>query len=123
MTPEERRALGQTRRLVFQNVANGVPVERIRETLRVSELEVDQAVRFVSRKITEYLVIERQPPIPCESVTAIRFHRRKLLGVLARIGDLNLSSQLYLSKVLVQSLDHPEMIEGAKRRMAEAQGS
>jgi hypothetical protein len=121
VTKEERQALGRTRRLVFQNVANGVPEERIRETLRLSRLEVDLAVRLVARKITEYLVIERQPPIPCDSVSAIRFHRRKLLGILARIGDLNLSTQLYLSKITVQAIDHPEMIEGAKRRMAEAQ--
>jgi len=119
MTEEERRALGRTRRLVFQNVANGVFVERVGTDLRLSQLEVERALRFVSKKITEYLVLRRQPPIACEDVRAIRWNRRALLGVLRMIGDLDLSTDLILSKITVQALDHPEMIEGAKRRMAE----
>lgn len=120
MTEEERRALGRTRRLVFQNIANGVPVERVGEDLRLSRLEIDQALRFVTRKITEHLVMRRQPPIACGDLRAIRWHRKALLGVLARIGDLDLSTDLILSKITVQAFDHPEMIEGAQRRMAEA---
>lgn len=120
MTEEERRALGKSRRLVFQNVANGVPPERVGADLRLSQLEVEQAVRFVTKKITEHLVLRRQPPIPCDDVRAIRWNRRALLGVLAKIGDLDLSTQLILSKITVQAFDHPEMIEGAQRRMSEA---
>ena len=120
MTDEERRRLGQMRRMVFQNLANGVSPEKVSEALRLSALEVEQAQTFVSRKITEYLTLRRQPPLPCATLKEIRWNRRALLGVLAKIGDVDLSSQLILSKVLVQDLDHPSMIEGAKARMNEA---
>lgn len=120
MTDEERRRLGQMRRMVFQNLANGVSPEKVSEALRLSALEVEQAQTFVSRKITEYLTLRRQPPLPCGTLKEIRWNRRALLGVLAKIGDVDLSSQLILSKVLVQDLDHPSMIEGAKARMNEA---
>jgi hypothetical protein len=120
MTEDERREVGRTRRLIFQNIANGVPPEKVGEDFRLSQLEVDQARRFVANKITEYLVLRRQPPLPCDDVKAIRWNRRPLLGVLMKIGDLDLSTQLILGKITVQAFDHPEMIEGASRRMAEA---
>jgi hypothetical protein len=119
MTPEERRAKGRMRRLVFQNLANGVPREQIREDLRLSDLEIDQAREFVGRKITENRTLRRQPPIPCLTLAEIRFHRRELLGVLSVIGDIDLSTDLILSKLLVQSLDHPSMIAEARDRMEE----
>lgn len=109
-----------TRRLVFENLANGVPPERVMVDLQLSQLEVDQARRFVAQKITQHLVLRRQPPIACGDVREIRWNRRTLLGVLACLGDLDLSTDLILSKILVQSFDHPEMIEGAARKMAEA---
>ncbi len=115
-----RVAIGRTRRLVFQNLANGVPPERIRTDLRLSDLEVEQAQAFVAKKITEYLVLRRQAPIPCTTMKDIRWYRIDLLAVLAKIGDLDLSTSLILRKMLVQPMDHPEMIEGAKARMAEA---
>ena len=115
-----RRARGAARRLAFQNIANGVPLERVMADLRLSELEVDQALRFVARKITEHLFLRRQPPIACDGAKAIRFNRRPLLAVLARIGDLDLSSELILGRITLQALDHPEMIEGAQHRMAKA---
>ncbi|MGC1300931.1 MAG: hypothetical protein WA840_01030 [Caulobacteraceae bacterium] len=120
MTELERRALGASRRLAFQNIANGVPLARVMTDMRMSELEVDRAVRFVGRKITEHLVLRRQPPIPCADLRAVRWNRRNLLAVLARIGDLDLSTDLILGKITVQSLDHPEMVQGVKRRMTEA---
>lgn len=117
MTEDERKALGLRRRLAFQNLANGVPEERIRTNLRLSELELEQAQKFVARKITEYLVLRRQPPIPCGDLREIRWNRQSLLGVLAKIGDLDLSSELILSRITVQALDHPEMVEGAAARI------
>jgi len=119
MTEAERRTLGGVRRLVFQNLANGLPVERVMEDLKLSQLEVDNARRFVARKITQHQVQRRQPTIPCDDIRAIRWNRRPLLAVLARIGDLDLSTDLIL-KITTQALDHPEMIEGAKHRMSEA---
>ena len=119
MTDEERRAKGRTRRLVFQNIANGVPVEQIRESLHLSDLEIEQAQAFVARKITENRTLRRQPTIPCSTVREIRFHRRALLGVLSLIGDIDLSTDLILAKLLVQEIDHPEMLEGASQRLAE----
>jgi len=120
MSEQERRRLGATRRLVFQNTANGVPPERIGADLRLSQLEVDNALRFVGRKITEHLVLRRQPPIACDDVRAIRWNRRALLAVLARIGDLDLSTDLILAQILVQNMDHPSMVMEASQRMAQA---
>lgn len=120
MTEDERRRLGQTRRLVFQNLANGVAPEKIGENLRLSALEVEQAQAFVAKKITEYLTLRRQPPLPCGNLKEIRWNRRALLGVLAKIGDVDLSTQLILGRITVQALDHPEMIQGARARMQEA---
>lgn len=120
MTEDERRALGLTRRLVFENLCNGVPAEKVGEDLRLSQLEVDQARRFVARKITEYLALRRQPPIDCDDLRGMRWNRGRCLGVLARIGDIDLSTDLILAKITVQALDHPDMIDGASRTMAEA---
>ena len=120
MTEEERRAKGRTRRLVFQNIANGVPLPQIRESLRVSDLEIAQAQAFVTRKINENRALRRQPMILCSDIRDIRNNRRALLGVLSLIGDLDLSTDLILSKMMIQQIDHPEIVEGAKRRMAEA---
>ena len=120
MAEEERRRLGELRRCAFQNLAMGVPPEKIAEDLRLSQTELEQARRFVARKITEHLVLRRQPPIACDDVTSIRWNRRALLAVLARMGDLDLSTDLILSKITVQALDHPEMLQGAKHRMTEA---
>lgn len=120
MTEEERKAIGLRRRLAFQNLANGVPEERIRTNLRLSELELEQAQKFVAKKITEYLVLRRQPPIPCGDLREIRWNRQSLLGVLAKIGDLDLSTELTLSRITVQAIDHPEMVTGAAARMNEA---
>lgn len=120
MTEDERRALGLTRRLAFQNIAMGIPREQVMAELKLSQLEVDQAVAFVGKKITEYLVLRRQPPIDCMTIGSIRWHRKALLAVLSRIGDLDLSTQLTLGRVLVQAIDHPDMIEGAQHRMKDA---
>lgn len=119
MTEDERRALGKTRRLVFQNLANGVPAEQVRQQMHLSDLEIEQATAFVCRKITEYLVLRRQPPIPCQTMHEIRWNRVALQATLARIGDIDLSTDLILSRITVQAMDHPEMIEGASRRMQE----
>jgi len=120
MTEDERRRLGQIRRLAFQNLANGVPPEKVAANLRLSVTEVERAQAFVAKKITEHLVLRRQPPLPCANLQEIRWNRRALLAALSRIGDIDLSSQLILSRITVQALDHPEMIEGASARMSEA---
>lgn len=120
MNDEDRRALGSTRRLVFQNLLNGVPVEQIRQSLHLSELEIEQAQAFVAQKITQHLILRHQAPIPCQTIEDMRWNRIDLLAVLSKIGDIDLSTALILRKMLIQPMDHPEMIEGAQRRMAEA---
>ena len=133
MSEEERRAMGRARRLVFVNLANGVPAEKIGVDLRLSALEIEQARAFVARKINEHLVLRRQPPIDCGDVRAMRWNRLALLVVLARMGDLDLSTTIHLmhkpdgttrevsiGRLTMQAMDHPEMIQGAQARMQEA---
>jgi hypothetical protein len=117
---EERRRLGLSRRLAFQNLANGVPPEKIAADLKLSLVEIEQAHRFVAKKIAEYLVLRRQPPCFCDDLRSLRWNRKRALAVLSKIGDLDLSTELILSRVTVQKLDHPEMLDGAKHRMTEA---
>ncbi|HEY2178098.1 MAG TPA: hypothetical protein VGH15_05900 [Caulobacteraceae bacterium] len=120
MTDGERRALGLTRRLAFENIARGLPMERVQADLKLSQLEVEQAVAFVARKLTQHLVLRRQPPIACDCISAILRNRKRLLILLARLGDLDLSTDLILGKITIQRLDHPEMLQGVSRRMGEA---
>ena len=119
------------RRLVFQNLAIGVPVEQIMADFQLSQLEVDHIRRHVGRKLCGHRVLDRQAPIACDNVRDIRANRRALLGVLARLGNLDLSSDLILitdkagvvtgsfGKIVTQSIDHPEMIDGANHKMSE----
>lgn len=134
MTEDEHRARGNTRRLVFQNLANGVPLEQVMADQHLSALEVEQARKAVARKLTEYLVHARQPVIACGDLREIRWNRKPLLALLARIGDLSLSTEFILyrdratqelarvqfGRITTQAIDHPDMVEGAKQRMAAA---
>jgi len=120
MTEAERRKLGALRRLVYQNLANGVPSAAIKEGLHVSDLEIAQVQAFVGRKINENRTIRREPVIACGTLAEIRYNRRHLLGVLSLIGDLDLSTDLILTKLTTQSLDHPSMLTEAAHRMQSA---
>lgn len=89
---------------MFGNIANGVPTPQIMVDLQLSQLEVDQARQFVAKKITQYLVQRRQPTIACNDMGAIRANRGRLLAVLQRMGNIDLSTDLILD-IKIQDID------------------
>jgi hypothetical protein len=122
--------IGATRRLIFENVANGVPIEAIMATFRRSRLEVQKEVEFVARKITEYRFrrltdgptkkgspATARPLVPCSTHADIRFHRVNLLETLSKLGNLYLSSPLLLSKVTIQKVDSPDAVREVSHRV------
>lgn len=116
MTEEERLALGERNRLVFENVANGVPKADVMAAFKLSQLEVDQKVAFVARKIMRYRYDRAEPPLPCSTEADIRFNRVALLETLRKLGPKYLSSELLLPTVQMQKLDTPAMVREAAQR-------
>lgn len=113
----DRQRLGEERRLIFQNVANGVPMEKIKAAFRRSEEEVWREVAFVGRKIREFRFRRRLPPIECMGEKAIRFNRKALLETLEKLGPGYLSSELLLPKIEIQKLDSPGIVREAAQRV------
>jgi hypothetical protein len=116
VTEEERLALGERRKLVFENIANGVPAEQVMQAFRLSREEVDREVAFVAKKITEYRFQRREPPLSCGNVPDIRFNRQALLDTLRKLGPKYMSSALLLPSVKIQKLDSPGMLKEASQR-------
>ena len=108
---------GEERRLIFQNVANGVPVEKIMVAFLRSEKEVWDDVEFVGRKIREYRFRRHLPPLEHQGIRAIRLNRKALLETLSKLGAEYMISDLVLSKITVQQLDSPGTIKEAAHRI------
>jgi hypothetical protein len=126
----ESESLGEQRRLIFENVANGVQIETIMATFRRSRLEVQREVEFVAKKITEYRFrrltdgptkksapATARPLVPCATYADIRFHRVNLLETLSKLGDRYLSSPLLLPKVTIQKVDSPDAVREISHRV------
>lgn len=118
MTEAERLALGEDRRLIFENVANGVPVEDVMAAFRRSHAEIDREVAFVAKKIKEYRFRRQEPPLQCETMHDIRWNRLPLLDTLRKFGPNYLSTELLLPKVAIQKADQP----GAFREIGDRGG-
>jgi len=115
---------GERRRLIFENYANGVDIEEMKQPFARSAAEIENEIHFVARKIKEYRFRRcadgsphAAPPVACDSLAEIRVNRLALLDTLRRLGDTYLSSPLLLPKVHVQKVDHPAMLAEARQRM------
>jgi hypothetical protein len=104
MTEEDRRRLGERRRMIFENVANGVNIDALKTTFRASPEEIQRETAFVARKITEYRFQRRLPPIQCSTLGEIRANRVILLASLSKIGPMTLSTELILPRLLVHDI-------------------
>lgn len=113
---DDRLKLGEERRLIFQNLANGVPMQSIMAVFRRSEAEVWKEVEFVGRKIREYRFRRRMPPVELQGIKAILFNRRQLLETLEKLGNDYLSSELIIPKITTEALDHPSIISEVNHR-------
>lgn len=116
MTAEELRKRGEERRLIFQNVATGVPIEKIMTAFSRSEKEVWDDVNFVGRKIREYRFRRHLPPLEIQGARAIRMNRIPLLETLGKLGPEYLISDFILPNIKVQQLDSPGMIKETAQR-------
>lgn len=117
MTETDLRTLGQTRRLIFENVANGVPMEQVRVAFRRSQVEVDSDLRFVASKIREARFRTQMPPIACDEVAEIRLNRFALLETLRQLSDDYLASGLVIPKIGVQAIDSPGLLRDAAQHV------
>lgn len=124
MLDEQHRRLAEKRRLVFENVANGAPLETIRGAFRVSDVEIQQIVAFVGRKITEYrfrrsseAAAGASPPIACSTIDDARLNRLAALETLSKCGPVYLSSELVLPKIAIQKVERRGDIDEIRYRM------
>lgn len=117
MTDDLER-LGEQRRLIFVNLANGVPIEQVMAAFHRSEAEVLREMEFVGKKLREYRFKRHLPPLACETLRDIRFNRRALLECIVKLGPRYLSSSLELPHIFVETLDpsHPGTIREVAHR-------
>lgn len=108
--------LAGDRRAIFINVANGVPMDRVRAAFGRSQTEIDREVRFVGRKLREARVRTRMPPLACDDVRDIRWNRRALLDTLRQLSDDFLSTELSLPNIGVHKIDTPDNLHEAARQ-------
>lgn len=114
---ERLKKLGADRRLIFENVANGVPMEGVRAAFQRSQTEVDRELTFVGRKIKEYRFRRHQPPVPCDTVQEMRWNRVVLLETLRKLGDEYMMSSLIIPNVGVQTLNDISTLREATRKV------
>lgn len=112
MKEDELIQLGEKRRLIFSNVANGVPIEDIKAAFLVSDLEIEQVVAFVGKKIKEYRFRRcgdaakgAAPPILCETIQDARLYRLAAMETLSKLGPKYLASELLLPTIHIQKAE------------------
>lgn len=108
--------LGEERRLIFENVANGVPTEQIMAAFHRSEADVMREVAFVAKKLREYRFKRHLPPLACETVREIRINRLALLETVGKLGPRYLSSSLELPTIYVGNLADRDVRAEAQHR-------
>lgn len=79
-------AIGERRRLVFSNLLNGVSVEQVMVTFKLSAKEVMDDYEFVARKIRSYRFERGQPFLLCDTIANARGSREALLFTLSRLN-------------------------------------
>jgi hypothetical protein len=109
--------LGEQRRLVFENVAGGVPLPDIMAAFSLSQLEVEQHVAFVGKKIAEYRFKRHMPPLATNDTLSIRWNRKALLETLRKLGPKFLSSELLLPSIHVQKVTNSNELREAARNV------
>jgi len=108
--------VGEDRRLIFENVANGVPIQQVMSVFRKSEKEVMDEVRFVGKKVAEYRFRRHQPPLACDTLNELRINRVAILETLRKLGDTYLGTSLLIPNIHVGSLDDQSVIQEAEHR-------
>lgn len=113
---EALERLGEERRLIFENVANGVPIQQIMSVYRRSEDEVMREVQFVGKKVAEYRFRRHLPPLACANLNEIRWNRLALLDTVRKLGNAYLSTSLLLPRIHTGDLADPHVVREAQAR-------
>lgn len=120
----ERR--GQRRRLIFTNVANGVPLTAIRRALKATDEEITREAMFVARKINEYRFRRlsdgsdhARAVLNIQTLADIRAKRLNLFETLNKIGNVTLGTELLVPSLTIQNIDE-YTIKDAQERLEEA---
>lgn len=123
--PAVGEKLGEERRFIFENYANGVDLEDLKSVFHRSAAEVEAEIFFVAKKIKEYRFRRisqgsphASPVVQCDTLIDIRMNRLALFDTLRKVGNVYLSSVLILPKVNVQNVNHPSMLKEANQRMS-----
>ena len=117
-------SLGNDRRLIFANYANGVDIEAMKAPFGRSAAEIEREIFFVAKKIKEYRFRRcadgspyAAPPVACETLADIRLNRLALFDTLKKLGDGYLASELLLPRIALQKVDSVEVMRDASHRM------
>lgn len=122
MSDAERTRLADTRRLIFQNLANGVRVEQVMAAFRMSEKEVRDHFAFVARKITEYRFQRAIPYLRCDSVAAAVENKRPFFATLQKCGPVYLTSDFRVMRLTIVGVEDKVATEKIDETQARQQG-
>lgn len=118
------QSLGNERRLLFTNYANGVDIEAMKVSFGRSAVEIEREIFFVGRKIKEYRFRRcadgspyAAPPVACDTLADIRLNRLALFDTLKKLGDGYLVSELLLPRIALQKVDSVEAVRDVSHRM------
>lgn len=79
--------LATERKLIFQNLLNGVPVAQVAQAFhRASEKEVLEDFRFVALKIKCYAFQRAFPYIPMDTVAEAAQNKMAILDILSKVN-------------------------------------
>lgn len=104
MTDAERERLAETRRLIFKNLANKVPLDKIKGAFRLSEKEVNDHFRFVARAIKEYRFKRALTYHRLDSFADAVLGRMVFLATLDKIGPIRLTSDHKFSDIQAMAM-------------------
>jgi len=76
----------RTKKLVYQNLANGCAPAQVSAALGLSPNEVHLAFKEVGRLLAGFQVERAMPFAPCQSIAAARQNRVRLLAVLEEVS-------------------------------------
>lgn len=75
------------KKLIFQNLVNGVPPDRVAQAFRRRNIkEVMEDFLYVANKIRSYRFIRMMPYLPCETPAEARHNRIHLFDILAKLN-------------------------------------
>ncbi|MGB8422180.1 hypothetical protein [Paraburkholderia sp.] len=74
--------MSDVRKLVYQNVACGVPPEKVAHDLGLTDEQAKDAFDEVARKIAWVQVKDAMPYLPCQSINDAMQNRKALLPIL-----------------------------------------